>query len=146
MGGILEPSWIIGYSYSFKIGIIYVYYRSSNEKLTDEALPERMKSPIYPFLSLFISELCWKRVGIRTAIMVFCLTVCLILPHFAPIVSLTGGFPFCFVGIIIPIVTYIKLFPPATYIKVIAYIFILGVLALVAGNFGAVLQQIYNLK
>ena len=93
-----------------------------------------------------ISEFTLKRVGIRTAIMVFCLLVCLTIPHFEPILSLTGGLPHTFIGIIIPIVTSIKLFPPAKYVKIMAYIFILGTTAVVAGNLVATLQQIFTMK
>ena len=91
---------------------------------------------------VLVLEFNLKRVGIRTTFMVFCLTVCLIVPHFEPVLSLSGGIPFTFVGIIIPLLIYVNLFPTPTYQKVLLYVFLLGLGALVVGNFVASIQLI----
>ena len=86
-----------------------------------------------------------KRVGIRTTFMVFVLVVCLLVPHFEPILSLSGGIPIVFVGIIIPLFIYINLFPTPTYQKNFVYISIFALSVFVAGNLVTSIQQIVAL-
>jgi len=81
------------------------------------------------------SNMGWKRVVARTSLMLFVLAVCVCVPRFAPILSVTGGVPFTLVGIIFPIIIYIRLFQVNIYKKVALLLLLLSTVVFVLGNF-----------
>lgn len=85
----------------------------------------------------------WKRISARTLLMIFVLCVCLSLPRFAPVLSIAGGVPFTFVGIIFPILIYIILFRTTNVTKVTLILFLTISMLFVVGNLVSSLLNVF---
>ena len=101
---------------------------------------------MFCIILFFIIEFNLKRVGIRTTFMLFVLAVCLLVPHFEPVLSLSGGIPLVFLDYIIPLFIYINLFPTPAYLKIFIYIILLALSVFVGGNLVTTIKQMIALE
>lgn len=78
----------------------------------------------------------WKRVVIRTCGILFILACCLVFPRFQSVLSIVGGVPLTFVGIICPIYIYERLFDVGLWRHVLHICIMVVFSGFMIGNFG----------